>query len=197
MTTVLTRASGTTQIHPESVSQTASLQLWIILYEAGKQRRRSNSKSSCRRNAHGIQVPIMRQSIATTFGGHSAIIAMTRRTSQWIKSPKRMTKGTNHAMRSSKMPRKPSTSSSEVTKSSVPGGNRNYYAEKSCPSSRRYHDHSDGWRSPSRSHELISGPASRSLANFPWSWTRWWQRSSSLEYSSTVEAVSTSSSLAR
>jgi hypothetical protein len=42
---------------------------------------------------------------------------------------------------------------------------------KSCPSSRRYHDHSDGRRSPSRSHETISGPASRSPANSPWSWT--------------------------
>jgi hypothetical protein len=96
----------------------------------------------------------------------------------------------------SKMPRKPSTSSAKVTKSSVPGGNRNYYSKKLCLSSRRYHDHNDGWRSPSLSHEMISGPASRSPANSPWSWTWWWQSSSSPEYSSTAEAVSTSSSLA-
>jgi hypothetical protein len=48
-----------------------------------------------RRNAHGIQVPIMRQLIAITSGGHSAIPASTRRTSQRIKNPKRMTKGGN------------------------------------------------------------------------------------------------------
>jgi hypothetical protein len=169
MTTVPTRASGTTRVHLESASQTTSSRLWIVLREAGSQQQRSNSKSSCRRNAHGIQVPIMRQLIAKTSGAHSAIPAMTRRTSQRIKSPKRMTKGTNRTMRSFKMPQKPSTSSSEVTKSSVPGGNRNYYFEKSCPSSRRYHDHSDGRRSPSRSHEMINGPASRSPANSPWS----------------------------
>jgi hypothetical protein len=136
----------------------------------------------------------MRQSIATTSRGHSVIPAMTRRTSRRIKSLKRMTKGTNRATRSSKMPQKPSTSSSEVAKSSVPGGNRNYYSEKSCPSSRRYHDHSDGRRSPSRSHETINGQASQSPTNSLWSWTRWWQRSSSPEYSSMAEAVSNSSS---
>jgi hypothetical protein len=52
-------------------------------------------------------------------------------------------------------------------KSSVPGGNRNCSSEKSCPSSWRYHDHSGGRRSPSRSHGMISGPASWSLANSP------------------------------
>jgi hypothetical protein len=65
-----------------------------------------------------------------------------------------------------------------VKKSSVPGGNRNFYSEKPCLSSRRYHNHFDGWRSPSRPHETINGPASRSLANSHWSWTWWWQRSS-------------------
>jgi hypothetical protein len=57
-------------------SQTTSSWLWIILREAGRQQRKSSSKSSCRRNAHGIQVPIVRQSIATTSEGHSAIPAM-------------------------------------------------------------------------------------------------------------------------
>jgi hypothetical protein len=85
-----------------------------------------------------------------------------------------MTKGTNRTTRSSKMPRKPSISSSDVMESSIPGGNRNCYSEKSCPSSQRYHDHSGGWRSPSCSHEMINGPTFRSLANSPWSWTRWW-----------------------
>jgi hypothetical protein len=32
------------------------------------------------------------------------------------------------------------------------------------------------------------------LGKFTWSWTRWWQKSSSLDYSSTAEVVSTSSS---
>jgi hypothetical protein len=92
------------------------------------------------------------------------------------------------------MRRKPSTSSSEVMKRSVPRGNRNCFSERLCPSSRRYHDHSGGRRSPSRFHEMISGLASRSPANSLWSWTRWWQKSSSPEYSLTVEVVSTSSS---
>jgi hypothetical protein len=96
-----------------------------------------------------------------------AIPVATRRTSQRIKSSKRTTKGTNRTTRSSKMPPKPSTSSSKVMKRSVPGGNRNCFSEKSCPSSRRYHDHSGGRRSPSRSHEMINGPAFRSPANSP------------------------------
>jgi hypothetical protein len=74
-------------------------------------------------------------------------------------------------MRSSKMLRKPSTSSSEVMKSSISGGNRNCSSEKSCPSSRRYDDHFGGRRSPSRSHVTISGQASRNPANSPLSWT--------------------------
>jgi hypothetical protein len=63
--------------------------------------------------------------------------------------------------------RKPSTSSSEVMKSSNPGGNRNCSSKKSCPSSRRYHDHSDGRRSPSRFHVTFGGQTSRSSANSP------------------------------
>jgi hypothetical protein len=157
MTVVPTRASGTTQVHPESASQMTSSQLWTILHEAGRQRRRRSSKSSCRRNAHGIQVLIMRQLIATTSGGHLAIPVAARRISQLIKNPKRMTKGTNRTMRSSKMLQKPSTSSSEVMKSSILGGNRNCSSEKSCPSNRRYHDHSVGRRSPSRYPVMTSG----------------------------------------
>jgi hypothetical protein len=130
------KSQRTTRVHPESASQTTSSRLWIVLCEAGRRQHRSNSENSCRRNAHGIQVPIMRQLIATTSGGHSAIPAMQRRTSQRTKSLKRTTKGTNRTPRSSKMPQKPSTSSSKVMKSSVPRGNRNCYSEKSCPSSR-------------------------------------------------------------
>jgi hypothetical protein len=196
MTIVPTRASGTTRVHPESASQMTSSWLGIVLHEAGRQQRRRSLKSSCRRNAHGIQVPIMRQLIATTSGGHSAIPVAARRTSQRTKNPKRMTKGTNRTTRSSKMPRKPSTSSSGEMKSLVPGGNKNCSFEKSCPSSQRYHDHSGGRRSPSCFHATISGQASRSPAISPWSWIRWWQKSSSPEYSSTAEVVSISSSLA-
>jgi hypothetical protein len=54
-------------------------------------------------------VPIMRQLIATTSGGHSAILVVARRTSQRTQNPKRMTKGTNRVARSSRIPRKPST----------------------------------------------------------------------------------------
>jgi hypothetical protein len=89
------RASGTIRIHPENASQMISSWLWIIPPEARSQRRRKSSRNSCKRNAHGIQVPIMRQLIATTSGGHSAIPVVARRTrSQWIKNPKTTTKGT-------------------------------------------------------------------------------------------------------
>jgi hypothetical protein len=188
------KASGTTRVHPESASQTTSSRLWIVLREAGRQQRRRSSKSSCRRNVHGIQVLIMRQLIATTSGGYSAIPVAARRTSQPIKNPKRMTKGTNCTMQSSKMRQKPSMSSSEVMKKSVPGGNRNCFSERLCPSSRWYHDHSGGRKSPSRFHVTISGQASRSPENSPSSWTWWWQKSSSPEYLSTAEVVLTSSS---
>jgi hypothetical protein len=144
MTTVPTRASGTTQVHPESASQTILSQLWTVPHEARRQRRRRSSKSSCRRNAHGIQVPIMRQLIATTSGGHLAIPAAARRTSQRTKNLKRMIKGTNRTTRSSRMPQRPSTSSSGEMETSVPGGNRNCFSGRSCLSSWRYHNHSIG-----------------------------------------------------
>jgi hypothetical protein len=60
---------------------------------------------------------------------------------------------------------KPSTSSSKMMKSSIPGGNRNCYSEKSCPLSWRYHDHSDIRRSPSHFHVTISGFSE--LGKFP------------------------------
>jgi hypothetical protein len=167
MTTIPTRGSGTTQVYPESASQMTSSWLWIVLHEAGRQQHRRSSKSSCRRNAHGIQVPIMRQLIATTSGGHSAIPVVARRTSQRTKNLKRMTKGTNCTARSSRMPRKLSTSSSGKIRTSVPGGNKNCSSERSYLSSRWYHDHSVGQRSPSRSHVTISGQASRSPASSP------------------------------
>jgi hypothetical protein len=86
MTTATTRASGTIRVHPESASQMISSRLWIIPREARSQRHWKSSRSSCRRNAHGIQVPIMRQLIATTSGGHSAIPVVARRTrSKWTK----------------------------------------------------------------------------------------------------------------
>jgi hypothetical protein len=112
MTTATTRASGTIRDHPESASQMISSRLWTIPCEARSRRRRRSSRSSCRSNAHGIQVPIMRQLIVTTSGGLSAIPVVARRTrSRWTKNPKMMTKGTKGATQSSKMLQRPSTSS--------------------------------------------------------------------------------------
>jgi hypothetical protein len=167
MTTVTTRASRTTRVHPESASQTISSQLWIIPREARRQQRRKSSKGSYRRNAHGIQVPIMRQLIGTTSGGHLAILVAARRTSQWTKNPKTTTKGTNRTTRSSRMPQRSSTSSSGEMETSVPGGNRNCFSGRSCPSSWRYHDHSVGQRSPSCSPAMTSGQASWSPVSSP------------------------------
>jgi hypothetical protein len=113
MTTVTTKASGTIRVHPESASQMISSLLWIVPRVARSQQRRRSSRSSWRRNARGIQVPIMRQLIVTTSGGLSAILAVARRTrSPWTKNPKTMTKVTKGATRSSRMLRRPSMSSS-------------------------------------------------------------------------------------
>jgi hypothetical protein len=166
----MTKASQTTRVHPESASQMISSRLWIIPHEARRQQCRRSSRSSCRRNAHGIQVPITQQLIATTSRGHLAIPVAARRTrSQWTKNPKMTTKGIKCTTRSSRMPQRPSTSSSGEMETSVPGGNKNCFSGRSCPSSRRYHDHSVGWRSPSRSPVTTSGQASHTLVSSPWS----------------------------
>jgi hypothetical protein len=158
MTTAMTRASGTIRVHPENASQMISSQLWIVPREARSQRYRKSSRSSCRRNVHAIQVPIMRQLIATTSGGHSAIPVAARRTrSQWTKNPKTTTKGTKHTTQSSRMLQRPSTSSSGEMETSVPGGNKNCFSGRSCPSSRRHRDHSAGQRCPSHFPATISG----------------------------------------
>jgi hypothetical protein len=158
MTTATTRASGTIRVHPESASQMISSRPWIVPREARSRRCKRSSRSSCRRNAHVIQVPITRQSIATISGGHSAIPVVARRTrSQWAKNPKMTTKGTKGARRSSRMLQRPSMSSSGEMETSVPGGNKNSFSGRSCPSSRRHHDHSAGQRCPSCSPVMISG----------------------------------------
>jgi hypothetical protein len=111
MTTATTKASRTIQVHPKSASQMISSRLWIVPREARSRRRRRSSRSSCRRNARGIQVPIMRQLIVTTSGELSAIPAVARRTrSPWTKNPKTTTKGTKGTTRSSRMLRRSSTS---------------------------------------------------------------------------------------
>jgi hypothetical protein len=65
------------------------------------------------------------------------------------------------------MPQRSSTSSSGEMETSVPGGNRNCFSGRSCPSSWRYHDHSVGQRSPSCSPAMTSGQASWSPVSSP------------------------------
>jgi hypothetical protein len=148
-----------------------------VLREARSRQRRRSSRSSYRRNARGIQVPITRPSTVTTSGGHSAtpVVARTTR-SQQIRNPRMMTKRTKGTKRSSRMLRRPSTSSSGERETLALGGTRNSFSGRSCPSSRWYHDHSVGWRSPSHSPAMISGQASRSSVSSPWSWIQWWQK---------------------
>jgi hypothetical protein len=67
-------------------------------------------------------------------------------------------------------------SSSGVMRISVPGGTRSCFFGRFCPSSRRYHDHSVGRRSPSRSLAMTSGRAFRSSVSFPWSWILWFTK---------------------
>jgi hypothetical protein len=158
MTTATTKASRTFRVHPENVSQMISLWLWIILRGARSQLRRRSSRSSCRRSAHGIQVPTTLPSTAITFGGRSAIPVVVRRTrSLQTKNPRMTTKRTKGATRSSRMLRRSSTSSSGEMRILAPGETRSCFFGRSCPSSRRYHDHSIGRRSPSHSPVMTSG----------------------------------------
>jgi hypothetical protein len=165
------KASGTIQVHPENAGQMISSRPSSVLHEARSRRRRRISRSSYRRNARGIQVPIRRPSTVTTSGGHSATPVVARRTrSQWTSNPRMKTKRTKGATRSSRMLRRPSTSSSGAMETSAPGGTRSCFSGRSCPLSQRYHDHSVGQRSPSRSPAMISGRASRSPVSSPCSW---------------------------
>jgi hypothetical protein len=158
MTTATTKASGTIRVHPESAGQMISSRLWIVPREARSRRRRNNSRSSCRRNARGTQVPITRPSTVTTSGGHSATPVVVRRIrSQQTRNPRTTTKRTKGATRSSKMLQRPSMSSLREMETSAPGGTRSCFSGRSCPSSRRYHGHSVGRMSPSHSPAMISG----------------------------------------
>jgi hypothetical protein len=195
MTTVTTKASGTFRVHPENASQMMSSRLWIILRGARSRQCRRSSRSSCRRSARGIQDPITRLSTVTTSGGHSATPVVARRTkSRRTRNLRMTTKKTKGATRSSRMLRRLSTSSSGATVTSAPGGTRSCFSGRSCPSSRQYHDHSVGRRSPSCSPTTIGGRASRSPVSSPWSWIQWWLKSGSPRCSSMVGVVSTSSS---
>jgi hypothetical protein len=180
---------------PESAGQMISSRPWIVPREARSRRRSRTSRSSSRRSARGTQAPIPRLSTVITSGGHSAPPVVARRSrSRRTRNPRTTIKRTKGAMRSSRMPRRPSTSSSGVMVTSAPDGTRSYFSGRSCPSSQRYHDHFVGRRSPSRSPAMISGQASRSLISSPWSWIQLWLKSGSPRCSSTVGAVSTSSS---
>jgi hypothetical protein len=197
MTTAATKASGTFRFHPGNESKMISSRLWIVLRGARSRRRRRSLRSSCRRSARGIRVPIMLPSTATIFGGRSATPVVVRRTrSLWTKSPRMTIKRTTGATRSFKTLRRSSTSSSGEMRILAPGGTRSCFSGRSCPSSRRYHDNSVGRRFPSRSLVTISGRAFRSPVSSPWSWILWLRRSSSPRSSLMVGAASISFLLA-
>jgi hypothetical protein len=142
----------------------------IVLRGARSRRRRRSSRSSCRRSAHGIRVPTMPPSTATTFGGRSATPVAERRTRSLLtRNPRMMIKKIMGATRSFKTLRRLSTSSSGETRILVLGRTRSCFSERFCPSSRRYHDHSVGRSSPSRSPAMTSGRAFRSSVSSPWS----------------------------
>jgi hypothetical protein len=139
-----------------------------VLHEARSRRRRRSSRSYYGRNDRGIQVPISRLSTVTTSGGHSATPVVARRTrSQRTRNLRMTTKRIKGATQSSRMLRRPSTSSSGERETLAPGGTRSCFSGRSCPSSGQYHDHSAGRRSPSRSPTMISGRASRSPVSPP------------------------------
>jgi hypothetical protein len=156
-----------------------SSRLSIVLHGARSRQHKRSSRSSCRRSARGTQAPTTPPSTATTFGGRSATPAVERRTRSLLtKNPRMMIKRIMGATRSFKTRQRLSTSSSGETRIFVPGGIRSCSSGRFCPSSRRYHDHSVGRRSPSLSLVRTSGRAFLSLASSPWSWILWWQRSS-------------------
>jgi hypothetical protein len=145
-----------------------SSRLSIVLRGARNRRCRRSLKSSCRRGARGTQVPIMPPSTATTFGGCSATLVVERRIkSLRIKNPRMMIKRTTGATRNFKTLRRSSTSSSGAMRILVPGGIRSCFFGRSYPSSRRYHDHFVGRRSPSRFLATTSGQAFRSPVSSP------------------------------
>jgi hypothetical protein len=123
---------------------------------------------------------------------NSVVARRTR--SQYTRNPRTTTKRIKGATQSSRILRRPSTSSSGAMETSAPGGTRSCFSGRSCPLSRRYHDHSVGRRSPSRSPAMISGQASQSPVSSPWSWIQWGQKSGSPRCSLMVGVVSTSSS---
>jgi hypothetical protein len=157
-----------------------SSRLSIVLRGARSRQRRRSSRSSCRRSAHSIRVPAALPSTAITFGGRTATPVAERRTRSLVtRNPRMMIKRIMGATRSFKTRQKLSTSSSGKMRIFAPGGIRSCSSGRFCPSSRRYHDHSFGRRSPSRSPAMTSGRAFWSPVSSPWSWTLWWRRSSS------------------
>jgi hypothetical protein len=157
-----------------------SSRLSIVLHGARSRRCRRSSRSSCRRSAYDIRVPATPPSTAISFGGRSATPVAERRTrSPLTKNLRMMIRRITGATRSFKMRQRLSTSSSRETRIFVPDGIRSCSSGRFCPSSRRYHDHSVGRRSPSRFPVMTSRRAFRSPVSSPWSWTLWWRRSSS------------------
>jgi hypothetical protein len=147
MTIGLTKASGTFRVLPENASQTILSRLWNVLHGARSRPHRSSLKSSCRRSAHGASTPNTQRSTVFSSSAPLAPLETATRTSRRAKSLKTRTKKINLRQPSSRMPPRPSMLSLVVMKIFVPSENRSCCYEKFYPSSRRYHDHSDGRRS--------------------------------------------------
>jgi hypothetical protein len=174
-----------------------SSRLSIVLRGARSRRRRRSLRSSCKRGAHGIRAPAMLPSTAITFGGRSATPVAERRTRSLLtKNPRMVIKRITGATQSFRTRQRLSTSSSREMRIFVPGGIRSCSSGRFCPSSRRYHDHSVGRRSPSRSLVMTSGRDFPSPTSSPWSWILWWRTSSLPRSSSMAGAGSISSSSA-
>jgi hypothetical protein len=154
-------------------------------------------KNSCRRSARGVSTPNTQRSTAFSSSAPLALLETARRTSRGAKSPKTRNRMTNLRRPNSRMPPRPSTSSLAVTKIFAPSGNRNCCYGRFYQLNRRYHDHSDGRRSPYHFPMMINGPAFPSLGNFHWCWIPWSQRSSLLRFLSMVGANSILSSPVR
>jgi hypothetical protein len=147
MTTATTRASGTIRVHPKNASQMILSRLWIVPREV-----RIDDAGGVR-EARAEEMPMA--SRCQSRGNR--LLPPPENKNQWTKNPKMTTKGTKGATRSFKMLQRSSTSSLGEMETSVPGGNKNCFSGRSCPSSWRHHNHSAGQRCPSRSPAMISG----------------------------------------
>jgi hypothetical protein len=152
MTTATTKASGTFRVHPGNESQMISSWLWIVLRRARSRQRRRSSRSSCRKSANHAAIDCyhLRRTFSNSGGGKKN-----------KKPADKEPEDDDH----NDQGRNPKFQDTLKVVNIIfggmrilgLGGTRSCFSGRSCLSSRRYHDHFVGRRSPSRSPALTNG----------------------------------------